>query len=210
MRSLAFLLTAAAMPHLAHAQQPSKPCYVYVGDTTCTEVQPLWIGSGARDEGPLTFRRLADVAAPILWPSSREFLLLEGQTHHVPGRINLGAGGRTVYYHVREVRLKPPQSGAAALTSRDPRIRDAQAIWSDSPGDLPVDELDRVFITYFFYYPEDRGVGGHMHDLEAMDVQRPRPSGPRRNWRARPARRTASVGTRTRSACLRRTTRSCR
>jgi hypothetical protein len=31
--------------------------------------------------------------------------------------------------------------------------------------------LDRVFITFFFYYPEDRGVGPHMHDLEAMDVQ---------------------------------------
>jgi hypothetical protein len=38
-------------------------------------------------------------------------------------------------------------------------------------GRLPLDQLDRVTIRYYFYYPEDRGIGGHIHDLEAIELQ---------------------------------------
>jgi hypothetical protein len=147
-------------------------CYVYVGDNVCTSVQPVWIGD-EQEEGALSFEGLAHAIAPIVWPSPREFLLLEYRTLDVPGKVvpTMRNAGRTVYYRVREVRLKNADDGSTLIAPGSSRIRDPLARWSYRADDLPLDALDRVFVTFFFYYPADRGVGGHRHDVEAIEMQ---------------------------------------
>ena len=129
----------------------------------------------------MSLRRLAEVTAPILWLSPREFLLLEFRPGDAPGQVDRPNGRNTVYYRIRRVRLKNPPSAEASggkppeerqLSRMDEaRVQQPQRISSESPEGLPLEELDYVYITFFFYYPEDCGVGGHPHDLEAMEVR---------------------------------------
>jgi len=137
----------------------------------CASVQPVWINDGSVEEGPFSFDRLAHITAPILWLSPREFLLLEDKKLFSPGLVESTAEGRTVYYRIREVQLKKPTAGSNILSVHDDRIRNSRLTWSQAKADLPLYQLDKVFITFFFYYPEDRGVGHHPHDLEALEVQ---------------------------------------
>ena len=36
---------------------------------------------------------------------------------------------------------------------------------------LPLEQLYEITIRYFFYYEEDRGIGGHFHDVEALELR---------------------------------------
>ena len=186
MRALiAGVLVLCAAPPPARAQRMLEPsgmtCIAYDNETECTSVQPVWIGDGTPEEGPFSLRRLAEVTAPILWLSPREFLLLEFRDVDAPGQVDRAGGGKTVYYRIRRVRLKDPPSAKASedeppagrqLSRKDDsRVQQPQNIWSNASNALPLDELDYVYITFFFYYPEDRGVGGHPHDLEALEVR---------------------------------------
>jgi hypothetical protein len=175
MPPLCVLLTLLVAPRLALAQRMVEPngqtCIAWNDEDACTPLQPVWIGDGSAEEGPLSLRRLAEVTAPILWLSPREFLLLEDREIDAPGRVAQPGGGRTVYYRIRRVRLKGTPTGRRLSREDDPEIQQPGAVWTEASAGLPLDELDYVYITFFFYYPEDRGVGGHPHDLEAMEVR---------------------------------------
>ena len=172
---VACVLLLAFSQQPAHAQRVLDPsgttCIVYDHETECTSVQPVWIGNKKPEEGLFSLRRLAEVTAPILWLSPREFLLLESRRDDAPGRVDVRNGGRTVYYRIRRVRLKNPPARPQLSRRDDARVQQPQNVWSGESGALPLDELDYVYITFFFYYPEDRGVGGHPHDLEALEVR---------------------------------------
>jgi hypothetical protein len=111
---VACVLLLAFSQQPAHAQRVLDPsgttCIVYDHETECTSVQPVWIGNKKPEEGLFSLRRLAEVTAPILWLSPREFLLLESRRADAPGRVDVDAKDRrrTVYYRIRRVRLKNP------------------------------------------------------------------------------------------------------
>jgi hypothetical protein len=137
------------------------------GVQNCLPAPPVWIDDG--QEGQFSLERLAMVSAPILWFSPREFLLLENRSDETPGRIRGKPVGRTVYYRIREFRLRA--AGAAPSKIDATRVRSPGEVWRRSGPEFPLERLERVFMQYFFYYPEDRGIGGHPHDLEALEVQ---------------------------------------
>ncbi len=121
----------------------------------------LWIG----DAPTLTFAEIAAHAAPILWFSPDEPLLRGLQR---PQQIDIpmafpfqeDPGGPVVYYRVREI-AQGSQTGPAVTP--DPADR----------GDATV-HLDRVTaldLDFFFYYPSEEGLGGHVHDVEALEIK---------------------------------------
>jgi hypothetical protein len=161
-------------PSLAANQAPpvvgGPSCLVKSGEDTY--VPPLWMANGS--EGPLTFERLARMAAPILWFSPREFLLVEShdvQPTATPLDGSSAAG--VVYFRIRQIRLKDPDTARSpTLRTDSTALQNGTSPWDCTLGSqLPLDELDRVTIRYFFYYKEDRGVGGHLHDLEGLELQ---------------------------------------
>ncbi|BCS31369.1 hypothetical protein TBR22_A05690 [Luteitalea sp. TBR-22] len=145
----------------------SESCWYPEGGTECLPAPPLWIDDGT--EGAFSLDHLARLGGPILWFSPREFLLLERRTSDAPGSILQPGAGRTVYYRIREVRLRggSPQP----KLPDDMQIADPDATWQSRDPARPIESLDRIFIQYFLYYPEDRGIGGHAHDLEALELQ---------------------------------------
>jgi hypothetical protein len=118
------------------------------------------------DDDAFTLRRLAELAAPILWFSPQEFLLEEDEHAPMPATIPLDGSSKepTVYFRIRQIRLRSSIPSTSSFGLDDE--------WSTASNSaLPLDHLDRVTIRYYFYYPEDRGIGGHIHDLEAIELQ---------------------------------------
>ncbi len=124
----AFAIGLFLLPWSAFAQRmldPSgKTCLTYDNDDECASVQPVWIGDGTTEEGPLSMERLAHVTAPILWLSPREFLLLEYKAQHAPGEVDNPNGTRAVYYRVRTIRLKKPPAPVLRMVRRRQRSAD--------------------------------------------------------------------------------------
>jgi hypothetical protein len=181
---VALALIACICPTVAGAQQTVTTggfCYVpdvaqgqFPQPVDCLPAPPTWFGAAdptsGLSEGSLTLERMARLNAPILWFSPREFLLLERKDLDAPGRILEAGTERTVYYRIREIWLRDA-AGQTPLDRKDPRIPKVASVWGKAAGELPIGQLDRVFIQYFFYYPEDRGIGGHFDDLEALEIQ---------------------------------------
>jgi hypothetical protein len=158
----------------AQGRGPSGPvCRTAAGiNAPHTKVPPLWMANGT--EGSLTLDRLARIAAPILWFSPREFLILEDAgSQPSPTPLDEKAARGVVYYRIRQVRLKDPGSKRPPVLHTDsPVLRDVdQSVECPGGSKLPLDEIDRVTVRYFFYYPEDRGIGGHPHDVEGLELQ---------------------------------------
>lgn len=138
---------------------------------------PIWIADG--NEGVMTLSRLAGLASPVLWFSPREFLLLERANHGreaPPNAVPADRGDRLsrVYFRIRAVRLKEDDEGRTTDVdgpSVRAAIQDHDRPWDCAGLTLPLRQLDRVTIRYFFYYIEDRGVGSHFDDLEAVELQ---------------------------------------
>jgi hypothetical protein len=180
------LALALAASSVSASAQPLAPCPVSVAPGVRHEhrkrVEPIWIADGR--EGGLSLRKLAELGAPILWFSPREFLLRERiAATTLPSPVGADAGPRAVFYRIREVRLKSPAAGPARfdhdISAESPilrRLRDIDAPWGCAAGgsldgELPLQELDQIVIRYFFYYPEDRGIGGHAHDIESLELR---------------------------------------
>ena len=123
-------------------------------------VRPLWTS----DMKALDLHEIATRAAPILHFSPNEFLLRDNPLARLPTTLpSLDVGGTAVvYYRVRRVHLR-----------RAPEVSvSSQTTWScDGTGDRPFDDIDRIFVRYMFYYPQDEGIGNHVYDLEAVEVQ---------------------------------------
>ncbi|SRR6266568_3958621 len=85
----AFVGVSLAQVNIALADQfltAPGACIVKESDATnqCVWVQPLWMDGIATERHPFTLDALAHLAAPILWFSPREFLLLEGKSRISP------------------------------------------------------------------------------------------------------------------------------
>jgi hypothetical protein len=102
---------------------------------------------------------LADIArllAPMLWFSADEPLLAEGQppipTAHP---CDAAADRAVVYYQVTRL----------TFHGDEPVTRPEQ------DDERFADKVESFILKYYFYYPEDSGVGGHTHDLETAEFE---------------------------------------
>ena len=109
----------------------------------------LWRGGHAPD-----LSSIATLAAPILWsrPTSRCSSLVTG---HFPTASHAIGPRRTApYVQVRAVVLRGGERVQTPAEDDGRFFEKAQALT----------------IRYFFYYRRDIGVGGHPHDMEAVDL----------------------------------------
>ena len=115
-----------------------------------------WIADGVvwRDTSPPTLAQLAQAAAPVLWFSPDEFLVKDGKP--IPASLEQ-TSGRAVYYRAVEIDTRG-------------KLQTWQQCLS-APACVVTADAGALVIRYMFYYPSDRGFGGHPHDLEMMDVQ---------------------------------------
>jgi hypothetical protein len=104
----------------------------------------------------LGLREIAGLLAPMLWFSADEPLLAEGYppipTAHP---CDAAADRAVVYYQVTEL-----------------TYRGNTPVGRPEEGDSEfADKVESFILKYFFYYPEDSGVGGHTHDLETAEFE---------------------------------------
>ena len=161
-------------PQPARAQRVVEPsgntCIVYADEPDCSVGPAVWIGNNNPRKGHFVGGGCRSDGY-LLWLSPREFLLLEGRRDDAPGQVNSTGGGNT----------STTASVACGLKSRPPRascraVDDAECSSRGTSGrqtsNVPALKRARLgTLPFFFYYPEDRGVGGHSHDLEAMEVR---------------------------------------
>jgi len=117
-------------------------------------------------------RALAEWFAPVLWFSAEEPLLaLDGAGHlnedlphprarkkhdfRIPAPLPADEQGKPVVYYD----LLEPRS-ATLVEGRFLEL-----------GPMRMGDRRRLQLRYFFYYPQDSGVNGHLHDLEAADFE---------------------------------------
>jgi hypothetical protein len=101
-------------------------------------------------------REIAGLLAPVLWFSADEPLLEEGHGP-IPSAHPCDVPGDhpIVYYQVTrltyrgETPVQRPEEDDAAFA----------------------DKVESFILKYYFYYPEDSGVGGHVHDLETAEFE---------------------------------------
>ena len=144
MRLVIFTLLAVALPALAGAE----PC-----ECTSWDDEPgvLWTGCS-----PLVISQVAALAAPALWFTRDEPLLLAEDFKRFPQNhpCDTPSDEAIVYYQVTEL-----------VREGEPLTRDQQ----EDPA--PFARINNMILKYFFYYPEDFGLGGHLHDLEAVELE---------------------------------------
>ena len=143
MRFAIFALLAVALPATAQAQ----PC-----DCTSWDDEPgvLWTGCS-----PLVLSEVAALAAPALWFTRDEPLLLAEDFKRVPENhpCDTPSDEAIVYYQVTEL------------------VREGDALTREQQEDpAAFGKINNLILKYFFYYPEDFGLGGHKHDLEAVEL----------------------------------------
>jgi hypothetical protein len=143
--ALAALLLAA--PVIVHAQGVAEAC------------DPAAVSSpGVVWQGPehLGLREVAGLLAPVLWFSADEPLLAE---EHPPiptaHPCDAAADHPVVYYQI--TRLTYRGNTPVGRPEQD------DAEFSD--------KVESFILKYYFYYPEDSGVGGHTHDLETAEFE---------------------------------------
>jgi len=99
---------------------------------------------------------IAELLAPMLWFSADEPLLGEGYppipTAHP---CDAAADSAVVYYQVPQLTYRGSEPVA--------RPEESDSAFSD--------KVESFILEYYFYYPEDSGVGGHTHDLETAEFE---------------------------------------
>ena len=104
----------------------------------------------------LGLREIAGLLAPVLWFSADEPLLGDGHppipTAHP---CDAAADRAVVYYQVTRLTYR-----GETPVGRPEESDEAFA-----------DKVESFILKYYFYYPEDSGVGGHPHDLETAEFE---------------------------------------
>lgn len=147
----------ALLPAVAAAQfdvRRDVPCCQTEGASAV-----VWAGS----DSLMTFADLAAYCGPVLWFSPDEPLLprpRSAQDIAIPAAFpfDLMAGGPVVHYRVR------------TLVSREPQ---RACRWSQDNLDgslIDLSQVSAIDLDYFFYYPSEEGVGGHLHDVESVEM----------------------------------------
>ena len=124
----------------------------------CDPVALATLGPGVVWQGadPIGLKEIAALAAPLLWFSADE-PLLGPDLPPIPAAhpCDSPSTRAVVYYQVSRLVLR----GDSKVTSPE---QDDAAFF---------DKVDRLILKFFFYYPEDSGVGGHVHDLESAEFE---------------------------------------
>lgn len=148
-------VAVAAAPAAAQAEAPpavsQASCGCAPGDLEGLETGVVWEGSG-----PLGLADIASLTAPVLWFSTDE-PLLGATAPSIPAAhpCDAPAPGPVVYY----------QPARIAYRGNEPISR------AEQNGAAFFDKVDSVILAFFFYYPRDVGVGGHVHDLEGIELE---------------------------------------
>ena len=142
----------------------------------------VWSGT----DQSIQLSRLAQLCAPVLWPSPDEPLLQEKmRIPRAPDFLRSDHGdGRVAYYQINRAEsyeaahrswLSPIWS---VLRGRQPLPRKYFKEIPDSSlyrdmqdkDQVPLDDIHRLYLMYFFYYGDEKGVGQHGNDTEAIQV----------------------------------------
>jgi hypothetical protein len=107
----------------------------------------------AGQPGPdlLNVQDFAELAAPILWFSPDEPLRAADNQIPEPLPGDKTSGNPVVYYRISEFVLQP-------------NVKDY--VFDNTNIDL--NSVKGLTLKYYFYYSEDKGFGGHKHDLESV------------------------------------------
>ena len=153
-RAAIALLALLSVPASALAQSAAPAA----AKAACACAQP-----GAGTQGTLLWRgdhapglqEIAALAAPILWFSPDEPLLISGDGP-LPNSLPCDRPAPTgaVYYQAHAIVLR----GSERVTL--PPEDDARFF----------EKVEALTIRYFFYYRKDIGVGSHTHDMEVVDL----------------------------------------
>jgi hypothetical protein len=109
-----------------------------------------------RGTEPIGLAEIAHLAAPALWFSRDEPLLKrEGTAIPKAHPCDDPSTGPVAYYQVTQIAYR----GGVEVGRPE----------EDDPDFF--EKVDHMILKYFFYYPEDFGLGGHLHDLEAVEFQ---------------------------------------
>jgi len=135
-------------PTDARAQAPADMC----GPTTA----PARAGVVWQGRERLGLRQIAELLAPVLWMSADEPLLGEGHPP-IPTAHPCDVHGdrAVVYYQVTRLTYR----GHVPVTR------------PEESDEAFADKVESFILKYYFYYPEDFGVGGHVHDLETAEFE---------------------------------------
>jgi hypothetical protein len=105
---------------------------------------------------PLGLREIAGLLAPVLWVSADEPLLGDGQQSiPSPHPCDSQSKGSVVYYQVTRLTY----------------LGDTPVGRPEEDDAAFADKVESFILKYYFYYPEDSGVGGHTHDLETAEFE---------------------------------------
>ena len=153
-RRACFVLGSIVALTLARANAAAQSAVLARGD-----VAPHgWSKDGViwNDRGTLpTLQQLALATAPVLWFSPDEFLLAEKRV--APAALDQRPA-REVYYRTARIRTSGNEYREWRACTSEPTCRIAA-------------NISELTIRFMFYYPEDRGFGHHIHDLEVTDVK---------------------------------------
>lgn len=154
---------ATAVLILAASAPPVLGQIEVTRDVPCCEIessQVIWAGSRSQ----MTLDELAVYCGPILWFSPDEPLL-----KHVKEPADIDnpmafpfeepADGPVVYYRVRTIIRK----GSEVVFHRDPQDLGQSTV--------ELDKITAMELDYFFYYPYEEGLGGHVHDVESVEMK---------------------------------------
>lgn len=113
---------------------------------------------------------LALAAAPILWFSDGEPLLWREVS------ATASADWESAPKTPQALPCDPRGVEAPIVYYRLDALRVRKALTDDQhkqvpQGFIPLDLADRLRISYFFYYPKDRGLNPHIHDLETVSME---------------------------------------
>lgn len=162
------LALIAAVTGLAHPRPAlaRKMSFTVNGDSIpCGEYEKyqaiVWYGDNPR----MTLAQLAAYAAPVVWFSPDEPLLdgAAGKGITVPSAFPFEDPSSTpvVYYRVRNILQRADANESAFMPDSSDR----------GGGIVDLSEVAGIDLDFFFYYPSEAGLGGHVHDVESAQFK---------------------------------------
>jgi hypothetical protein len=144
------IAVAATLPAAA---QTAADCRCLDDEDPGYKTAVLWRGPAPS----LTLPEIVTLAAPVLWYSTDEPLIVKGDyplphAHPCDDPADMGV----TYYQVTKIMLRP---GAADVTI--PEQEDAKFF----------EKTASFTVRYYFYYHQDMGMHGHVHDLEVAEFE---------------------------------------
>ena len=154
-RAMLIVLLACLGPSLASAEVPEDVDQEYA---LASMGGIVWSGA----DSLMSLYALAAYCAPVLWFSPDEPLFWELNTRHITIPASLPfdepVDSAVVYYKAIEVLEREGSDGRTiipASTKCDYKIN--------------LNHVRHIHLQYMFYYPDERGMGSHAHDLEMAD-----------------------------------------